>query len=1096
LPNSETGPPLPWVVPAMTVRRKLLLSFVAGSVLLLALLAGVSLYYFTHPASVKSLVERSLSRVTNTQVSIAALSYSLEPIRIRATGIVLKPSAEGEGLQMRIPRLDADMALEGPFGHRTLVIESLTVEDVSASLSGQVRLPRAAPASSFFSRAAKRLLEVVLFKDIRVRAVEVTGGPLTARLPDQEVEVGELRATGADNRGIEISFAARLLSPSEKISVRAPRVMITLDRVLSLAEPQLSSVLTARGATFESPELTATPVDLTGQLTYDHKQRELSFADVELTARGHTLRRQVGGKPFSINLRLTATGRFSLEDSRLEVPALHVSLEDVAAVKGTVHARLAPETKIDLKVEEGTLFPSTMVAFLAREDAQGHAPFNFEGPVGFSGDVSGLKEAGRWRFTCDMQGRLSGNRFSYRRPGLRLDSMVSADLQAKGVLPFPEVSVALQTDGTSFFGTGLELKTFSSQLSLHGRYPAFALEDLTANVPLATLTIGNRRVPIADIHVRARGCRLDAEKYQLALPEIRFDSSLIRNLAISGEVGKGRLNLALKGQDVNLASLARALGLLPADWQTAGRDSIQIGVSLDAGGAVSFNGRVEGRDFSFQSKDGRSVGEKVSMRAELQGGKRSGESALAAVASLKVDKGEILHDRFYFDLSKNGFFFSGKARYHTGQKLLELSDARVELNQVLGLTAAGKLLLGPGVPSVRLSLDLPETHLEPAFHQFVTEPFKNTSPFLAGLTVAGTISTHLDITGTGNRLEVTGRAGWHEGSLSSSDETLSFKGLDLDLPIWYRTEAGGPGSEPLKGTLSIRSMALPLLPEQPLSLYLDAEPNGLSVNTPTVLSLPAGKVEVGPVSARNIFGDGAIVETSLSVKGVAVAPLLANLWPQPPKGTINGRLDPIVMRGESLTSSGELAVSAFGGKILVSKVGLSGAEGPVPVVRLDVELDGLDLATLTGGTSFGKIEGILGGHIRDLEMAGAQPQAFDLLLETVKKRGTPQEISVRAVDNIARIGGAQSPFIGFAKIFASLFRDFPYREIGVQATLKNDIFRINGTIKEGGKEYLVRRGALWGVDVINQSPDNRISFKDMVKRIKRITESSGGPVIQ
>jgi hypothetical protein len=1080
----------------MTVRRKLLLAFVAGSVLLLALLAGVILYYYSQPEKVKPLAEKALARVTNTQVSIAALSYSLEPMRIRATGIVLKPLVEGEGLRMEIPRLDADMALEGPFGRRTLVIESLTVENISASLVGQVRLPPAAPPSSFFSRFAKRLLDVFLFRDIRVRAVAVTGGPLTARLPDQEVEVDELRATVAENRGVEISFAARLLSPSEKISVRVPRVVLTLDQVPSLAEPQVGSVVTARGAIIDSPELTATPVDLTARITYDRKRREVSFAGVELTARGHTSLAQTGDKLFPVNLRLTATGGFSFEDSRLEVPALQVSWQDVAAVKGTVHARLAPETKLDLRVEEGTIFPSAMVAFLAGKDGRGHPPFSFAGPVGFRGHVSGVKEADRWRFTSDLQGRLNGSRFSYRRSGLGLDSVVSAEFQAKGVLPFPEVSLSLQADGTSSFGTGLELKTFSSQLSLHGSYPVFVLENLTANVPLAVLAIASRRVPVTGIRVRARGWRLDAQKGELSLPEIRFDSALIRNLAISGKIGKARLNVAVKGDDVNLASLARALGLLPADWQTTGRDSIQIAASLDDSGAVSFNAGLEEKDFSFQSKDGSSVGEKISMRAELQGGRRSGESALAAVASLKVDKGEILHDRFYFDLSKNGFFFSGKARYYAGKKLVEFSHARVELNQVLALTAAGTLRLGPGIPTVQLALDLPQTQLEPAFHQFVTEPFKNTSPFLVGLTVAGTVSTHLDITRSGNRLEVTGRAGWHDGSLSSSAETLSCKGIDLDLPIWYRTGVGEAGSEPLKGMLSIRSMAVPMLPEQSLLLHLDAEPNGLSVNGPTPLSFPAGEVEVGPVSARNIFSDRAIVETSLAVKGVAIGPLLATIWPQPPKGTISGRLDPIVVRGASLTSSGELTARAFGGKILVSDVGLSGAEGPVPVVRLDVELDDLDLAMLTAGTSFGKIDGIVRGHIKNLEMAGAQPQAFDLLLETAKKKGNPQEISVRAVDNIARIGGAQSPFIGFATIFASLFEDFPYREIGVHATLKNDIFRINGTIKEGGIEYLVRRGTLGGVDVINQSPDNRISFKDMVKRIKRITESSGGPVIK
>jgi hypothetical protein len=1080
----------------MTVRRRLLLSFVAGSMLLLVLLAGVILYCYTHPPMVKWLVESSLSRVTNTRVSVAALSYSLEPVRIRATGIVLNPYAQGEGLQMRIPRLEADMALEGPFGSRTLVIESLTLEDVSASLSEQVGPPRAEPPSRFFDRVAKRLLEVFLFRDIRVRAVDVTGGPLTARVRDQEVEVGELRATVADNRGLEISFAARVRLPGEEISVRAPRVAIALDGVPSLAGPRFSSVLTAKGVAFESPELTATPVDLTGRLAYDNERRELSFAGLELTAQGYTPKLQVGGKLFQVDLRITAAGSLSFEEGQLEMPLFHVSLKDVAEVKGTVHARLAPETKIDLKVEEGTLVPSAMVAFLAQEGGQGHPPFNFEGPVEFRGDVSGLREEGRWSLTCNVEGRLSGNRLSYRKPGLRVDSMVSADIRARGVLPFPEVSLSLQADGTSFSGKGLELNPFRSHLLLQGRYPVFALENLAVNVPFGTLTVGNRRIPFTDIEVSARGCRLDAEERRLSFPEIRFNSSLIRNLTVFGEVRKERLDLALRGQEVNLAGLARALGLLPADWRTAGRDSIQMAASVDEGGAVSFKARVEGHDFAFQSEDGRSVGEKLSMWAELQGGKRAGESALAAVASLEINKGEILHDRFYFDLSRNGFLFSGKARYHTGEKALELSAVRVELNRVLGLTAAAKLLPGPEVPTVQLSLDLPETRLEPVFHQFVAEPFRNTSPSLAGLTVAGTVSTRLDITRTGSRLEITGRAGWHEGGLSSSDETVSFKGLDLDLPILYRTEAGGAGSEPLKGTLSIQSMTVPLLPKQPLLLHLDAEPNGFSVNAPTVLSFPAGEVEVGPVSARDIFGDRAIVETSLSVKGVAVGPLLANIWPQPPKGTISGRLDPIVIRGGSLTSSGELVVRVFGGTILVSGVGLSGAAGPVPVVRLDAELDDLDLATLTAGTSFGKIEGVLRGHIKGLEIAGGQPQAFDLLLETVKKSGTNQEISVRAIDSIASLGGAQSPFTGFAKILASLFKTFAYREIGVRATLKNDIFRLNGTIHEGGKEYLVRRGGLQGVDVINQSPDNRISFKDMVKRIKRITDSSGGPVIR
>jgi len=42
----------------------------------------------------------------------------------------------------------------------------------------------------------------------------------------------------------------------------------------------------------------------------------------------------------------------------------------------------------------------------------------------------------------------------------------------------------------------------------------------------------------------------------------------------------------------------------------------------------------------------------------------------------------------------------------------------------------------------------------------------------------------------------------------------------------------------------------------------------------------------------------------------------------------------------------------------------------------------------------------------------------------------------------------------------------------------------------------VKRSGFSGVDVVNLNPDNRASFKDMVKRIKRIKSSRQGPVVK
>jgi hypothetical protein len=47
---------------------------------------------------------------------------------------------------------------------------------------------------------------------------------------------------------------------------------------------------------------------------------------------------------------------------------------------------------------------------------------------------------------------------------------------------------------------------------------------------------------------------------------------------------------------------------------------------------------------------------------------------------------------------------------------------------------------------------------------------------------------------------------------------------------------------------------------------------------------------------------------------------------------------------------------------------------------------------------------------------------------------------------------------------------------------------LRGLIHDAGNEYLVRKAWLRGIDIINQNPDNSISFKDMAERVGRIFE--------
>ena len=137
---------------------------------------------------------------------------------------------------------------------------------------------------------------------------------------------------------------------------------------------------------------------------------------------------------------------------------------------------------------------------------------------------------------------------------------------------------------------------------------------------------------------------------------------------------------------------------------------------------------------------------------------------------------------------------------------------------------------------------------------------------------------------------------------------------------------------------------------------------------------------------------------------------------------------------------------------------------------------------------------MLEGYIHNLKIAYGQPVSFDALFQTVKKKGITQKINVKAVDNIAQLGGSGSSFQGLGKLVTVFFKEFPYEQIGIRCTLKNDVFTIRGTVISDHTEYLVKRKGLTGINVINRNPNNNISFKDMIRRLRRITQTSK-PVI-
>jgi len=1084
----------------MKAGRKLILMICLVLLLSVASVAGAVFYYYANPSSAKHLLETSLSRATGASIAIRSLSCGLRPLHIAANGITVEPGKDMHGVYLELPDLYAAFSLDGSFGRKSLTVKRLEAKGLSCRISQDTSasdMAQRPQTPSFFSSMLKRAFAFFVFRDLKLEGATLTDGAAVVQFNDQTLRVNGLQGRlNADHR-VEISYGARLEWPSRRMHLLAPLVEMKTDGAISLVNTQIGFSISLDDVLFESPFADLENLQGGARLVYRPDRSEVTFEDMNLTLQEADINKGGQKDPVRLELHVTADGAFSLKNHQLTVRSLHFTMGDRLQFEGELDAAVGTRKKIDLKVANCLLTPQDLFPLLPAGLRKGTDPLKLGGPIHLTGRIRGVEEETEWAWDADLEARLKQNQISFTTGHVSMSGALTGNIGARGRVPDMEMSTDLKAQSVIFRGNGIEVEPSEAAISFSGRYPVLDLKDLSARIPFVTARFRNRAIRVNDIRLEAGKGRVNAATRTGSLPEIRFDSSLLKNIMASLKAVDGKLKIAeIQGKETGIAGFAMGLDLLPPGWKLAGRDAVQVQVQFDGNQGMAVTSEWAFQDLGFQSPDGTFVGENLSLKATINGNTDPSSHVITADIAMDADGGEVLYDRFYVDLKRYPLSSLCTGTYNTQAGILQLSNLKLGLKDILTCELNGRLFEREPAWQLDLTAHIPEIPLKPLFGLFVVEPFQAEKPLLRAIQVGGMVSANVNLTGTLSSWTAKGSVRWNHGVVSSEDRGMSLKGIGLALPLWVRSHDADGAVKVLNGRLSIDSVSLPFIPEQALAFPLEAGPNRLSVVSPTVVKIPGGNVRLGPILIRGLPGSMPSVSTDLAMNRGDMGPLLAPVWPRPIEGTLTGTLNPIRVEEGRLTSSGALTARMFDGEVTFSDPGVSGLFTRTPVFKLNARWKDLNLSELTADTAFGKIEGVLNGHAKDLEIAQGQVQKFDLLVETVWKEGTPQRISVKAVDNIARIGGGQSPFVGMAGMFASVFKEFPYEKIGVHATLENDVFRINGTIREGDTEYLIKRGLLSGVNVVNQNPDNQVSFKDMVKRIKRVSTSKGGPVIK
>jgi len=195
----------------------------------------------------------------------------------------------------------------------------------------------------------------------------------------------------------------------------------------------------------------------------------------------------------------------------------------------------------------------------------------------------------------------------------------------------------------------------------------------------------------------------------------------------------------------------------------------------------------------------------------------------------------------------------------------------------------------------------------------------------------------------------------------------------------------------------------------------------------------------------------------------------------------------LTIAGNQLEVQGEVQFPLFSGQVSIGNIQLRRLFSSSRVIALDMEARKLNLQKVTALVQAGSATGIIDMSLKNLEISYGQPSKFDLEIKSVKTAGVPQKISVEAIENLSLLSSGSNVGQGLLNVGINrFFSHYRYGKIGLYCRLRDDVFQLRGLVHQGGREYVVKRGVLTGIDIINYNPDNRISFRDMQERVLRI----------
>ncbi|MFW6161073.1 MAG: hypothetical protein ACOC57_08030, partial [Acidobacteriota bacterium] len=442
----------------------------------------------------------------------------------------------------------------------------------------------------------------------------------------------------------------------------------------------------------------------------------------------------------------------------------------------------------------------------------------------------------------------------------------------------------------------------------------------------------------------------------------------------------------------------------------------------------------------------------------------------------KVSQGESLWKTYYLNWEKYNLGTKLEGNLFPSEKKLQDLSFKLGLGELAAISAAGNLNYENEA----------QIDVETALHLF--DPAGLQEILTGGelsYDMEGIIKTQAHLQGTKKSLEIKGLLQLDSFSLKDEKKGFSISKIEASIPFQIPLADYSPSAsteEENPGFLLMDDLELPGFFLESMLLDILSKPGSFIIK-PASFKLGDGKLILEETSL-NYFPEFKL-RSSLFLEKTEISSLLPNLE-LPLQGTVLAEFSSFYMDKDQLKTDGSVEIDIFDGRVKIDNIGVKNPFSKNRTILSEIKFRGINLEKVTGLVPFGRVTGIVNGEVRNLAVSYGQPESFSLLIESEKKKGIPQLFSLKAADDISVIGSGTETAFSSSSWLTKFADNFRYQKIGISCSLKNDIFTLNGTIREKGNEYLVKGTWLFGINVVNKMPRNTIRFKDMLDRLKRI----------